>query len=97
MNYIQIQLQHRGLISIFNDPKCQVVPTVMDRTYFIYEIIMRVELDPMNQLQSSAAALSRCTSSPAALVQHVQIKLALADVASVVVDAVLEGLRMDVA
>uniref|UniRef100_A0A0A9DB81 Uncharacterized protein n=1 Tax=Arundo donax TaxID=35708 RepID=A0A0A9DB81_ARUDO len=47
---------------------------------------MRVKGSQSFNSSETAALLSRCTSSSAALGQHVKIELALADVASVVVD-----------
>ena len=50
---------------------------------------------PIKPQSSKDSSLKSCTSScssTAALVQHVEVELALADVAAVVVDAILEGL-----
>jgi len=53
---------------------------------------MKVKREPTNQLQWSSSLCSCATA--AALVQHVKVELALADVAAIVVETILEGLRM---
>jgi len=53
---------------------------------------MKVKREPRNQLQWSSSL--SCGATPAALVQHVKVELALADVAAIVVETVLEGLGM---